>query len=153
MTSSVQKIIVGIAIAVLLALSVAGILAGAAVYGWKSAQRAGDEAATLQNIKTIGAVEVQYYNTHNRTFGTFDQLINEQMLTSRFSGDPPNQDGYVLTLKVTLRTSSQASSYTLNADPRNSETGRKHFYADATSASIHVNPDQPAGASDPVVEN
>lgn len=149
MTSTVQRVIVGIAVAGLLALAVLGVLAGAAVYGWKSAQRAGDEAATLQNMKTIAAVEIQYYNTHNRTFGTFDQLINEQMLTSRFSGDPATKDGYVLTLKVTLRTSSEPSSYTLNADPLSLQTGRNHFYADSSSASIRVNPDHPAGPNDP----
>jgi type II secretory pathway pseudopilin PulG len=153
MTSSAHRIIVGIAIVVLLALFVAGILVGAAVYGWKAAQKAGDEAATIQNMKTIAAVEIQYYNTHKRSFGTFEQLTREQMLTSKFSGDPPSTDGYIFTLKVTLSTSNQPSSYTLNAEPRSSQTGRNHFYADSTSASIHVNPDQPAGVADPVVEN
>ncbi|HZI48540.1 MAG TPA: hypothetical protein VFD75_12145, partial [Pyrinomonadaceae bacterium] len=56
-------------------LLVLGVLAGAAVMGWKAAVRSGNEAATLQNLKTIAAVEVQYFNTHKRTFGTFDQLI------------------------------------------------------------------------------
>ena len=149
MTSTVQRVIVSVAVAGLLALFVLGVLAGVAVYGWKAAQKAGDEAATLQNMKTIAAVEIQYYNTHKRTFGTFEQLIKEQMLTSKFLGDPPNRDGYVLTLKVTPSTSSQPSAYTLNADPQSWKTGRNHFYVDSTGASIHVNPDQPAGPSDP----
>src|SRR2546423_9316881 len=85
MTSSVQKIIIGIVVFVLCGLAVVGVLVGAAVYGWKAAQRAGNEAATLQNMKTIAAVEIPDYNTHNRTFGTFDQLIKAQMLTSKFS--------------------------------------------------------------------
>jgi len=149
MTSSVQKIIIGIAIAALLALFVVGVLVGVAVYGWRAAQKAGDEAATLQNMKTIAAVEIQYYNTHKRSFGTFEQLIKEQMLTSRFSGDRPNTDGYILTLKVTPSTSSQSSSYTLNADPQSWKTGANHFYVNSTSESIHMNPDQPAGPDDP----
>jgi hypothetical protein len=97
----------------------------------------------MQNIKTIAAAEVQYYNTHKRNFGTFEQLTEEQMLTSRFSGEPPYKDGYVFTLKVTPGT------YTLNADPQSWRTGRNHFYVDSTSASIHMNPDQPAGPNDP----
>jgi hypothetical protein len=149
MTSTVKKIIIGSAVVVLLGLFVAGLLMGAAVYGWKQAQRAGNEAATIQNVKTVAAVEIQYYNTHNRNFGTFEQLIKEEMLTSRFAGNPPHADGYILSLKVTPKTSSQLSSYTLNADFESEATGRKHFYIDSTSATIHVNPDQPAGATDP----
>ena len=149
MTSTVEKIIIGIVLVALLGLAVAGVLVGAAVYVWKAAQRAGNEAATIQNMKTIAAVEIQYYNTHNRTFGTFDQLIKEQMLTSKFSNDPPESDGYILRLKVTPKTSNQASSYTLNADFQSENTGRRYFYLDSTSSAIHVNPDQPANATDP----
>jgi len=149
MTSTVQKIIIGIVVVALLGLFVIGALMGAAVYGWKAAQRAGNEAATMQNMKTIAAVEIQYYNTHNRIFGTFDQLIKEQMLTSKFSGDPPAPDGYVLTLKATPGTRDRQSFYALNADPESANTGKSHFYIDSTSESIHVNPDEPAGATDP----
>ena len=60
-------------IELMIVIAIIGILIGAAVYGWKAATRAGNEAATLQNLKTIAAVEIQYYNTHSRSFGTFDQ--------------------------------------------------------------------------------
>lgn len=150
MTSTVQKIIIGIVVFVLCGLAVAGVLVGAAVYGWKAAQRAGNEAATLQNMKTIAAVEIQYYNTHNRTFGTFDQLIKEDMLTSRFSGERTSTDGYVFSLNVTPKTAGEASSYTLNSDPQNANTGTNHFYIDSRSAEIHTNPNQPASATDPL---
>ena len=143
MTSTVQKIIIGLVVVMLLGLFVIGFLVGAVVYGWKAAQLAGNEAATQQDLKTIAAVEIQYYNTHNRNFGTFDQMIKEGMLTSKFSGDPPAVDGYVFTLSV------RPKAYTLNADPQNANTGKNHFYVDSTSASIHVNPDRPAGAADP----
>lgn len=149
MTSTAQKIIIGVVVAVVLAVAVLGMVLGAAVYGWKAAQKAGNEAATIQNMKTIAAVEIQYYNTHNRNFGTLAQLIDEQMLTSKFAGNPPGIDGYVVILKVTPRTSNQLSSYTLNCDPTSESTGRNHFYLDSTSATIHVNSDQTAGASDP----
>ena len=68
-------------IELMIVIAIIGILIGAAVYGWKAAQRAGNEAATMQNLKTIAAVQIQYYNTHSRSFGTFDQMVKEQMLS------------------------------------------------------------------------
>jgi len=62
-----------------------GVLLGAGVYGWNAAQRTGNESVTVQNMKTIAAIEIQYYNTHSRTFGSFHQLIEEGMLTSKFA--------------------------------------------------------------------
>jgi len=153
MSLSVTKIMITIAVMVLLGSLVVGVLLGSAVYGWKAAMRAGNEAATLQNMKTIAAVEVQYYNTHKRTFVTFDQLIKEQMLTSKFSNDPPESDGYILSLRVTPKTGNQTSSYTLNADSQSHSAGRRHFYLDSTSATIHINPDRPASASDSSLGN
>lgn len=127
-----------------------GVLAGMGGCGWKTAQRGGNEAATLQELKMIAAVELQYFNTHNRTFGTFDQMANERMLLDpRLSGNLPIVDGYVFTLRVTQKTTSQPSSYTLNADPQSESTGKNHFYIDSLLGLIHANPDKPAGATDP----
>ena len=137
-------------IELMIVIAIIGILIGAAVYGWKTAQKAGNEAATLQNLKTIAAVQIQYYNTHARTFGTFEQLVKEQMLSSKFSGSPPNVDGYILVLKVTPKTATSPTSYTLNADPQSESSGGNHFYMDSSDGSIHVNPAQPAGPNDPV---
>lgn len=137
-------------IELMIVIAIIGILIGAAVYGWKAATKAGDEAATQQNLKTIAATQIQYYNTHSRTFGTFDQLIKEQMLTSKFAGNPPIVDGYVLTLKVTPKTATSTTSYTLNADPQDNGSGTNHFYIDSTDSSIHLNQTQAAGPNDPV---
>src|SRR5215510_9956588 len=137
-------------IELMIVIAIIGILIGAAVYGWKSAQRAGNEAATMQNLRTIAAVQIQYYNTHGRTFGTFEQLVKEQMLSSKFDGNPPATDGYILNMKVTAKTATSPTSYTLNADPQSDSSGRNHFYIDSTDGSIHVNPDQPHGPNDGV---
>jgi len=137
-------------IELMIVIAIIGILIGAAVYGWKAAQKAGNEAATQQNLKTIAATQIQYYNTKGRTFGTFEQLVKDQMLNSKFAGDPPNVDGYVLNLKVTPKTATSPTSYTLNADPQNDSSGTNHFYIDSSDGSIHRNPDQPAGPNDPV---
>src|SRR6266852_8116532 len=101
-----QKILIGLAFAGLLGIFVVGVLVGSAVIGWKAALRAGNEAATMQDLKTIAAVEIQYYNTHHRTFGTFDQMVKERMLTSKYSGNPPIADGYVFSLNIVPKASS-----------------------------------------------
>ena len=137
-------------IELMIVIAIIGILIGAAVYGWKAATKAGNEAATQQNLKTIAATQIQYYNTHSRSFATFDQLIKEQMLTSKFAGNPPIVDGYVMTLKVTPKTATSTTSYTLNADPQDTGSGTNHFYIDSTDSSIHLNQTQAAGPNDPV---
>lgn len=137
-------------IELMIVIAIIGILIGAAVVGYRAATRAGYEAATLQNMRTIAAVQIQYFNTHSRTFATFEQLTKEQMLSSKFSGNPPVTDGYVFTLKVVPKTATSMSSYTLNADPQDTGSGTNHFYLDSNDSSIHVNATQSAGTNDPV---
>ena len=145
MTNRAKKIIVIAAAALTLCvLFVVGVMVGAAVIGWKAAVRSGNEAATVQNLKTIGAMEVQYFNTHKRTFGSFEQLMKENMLNSKLAGSPPLSDGYAFDLRI------DGSSYKLNADPIDDTYGRNHFFIDSTSPVIHVNADEPAGPNDPV---
>ena len=140
-------------IELMIVIAIIGILIGAATIGWKAAVRAGNETATIKGLQTLASVEIQYYNTHNRSFGTFEQMVKEQMLDTRFSGNPPTIDGYIFTLKVTPKSPNQQTSYTVSADPQQSEgigaTGKNHFYMDSTAGTIHVNPDQPAGPNDP----
>ena len=144
-----KALLIATVVVVLLIVAVIGVLVGAGFYGWKAAVRAGNEAAALQNMKTIAAVEIQYFNNHKRTFGTADQLVKEALLNIRFSGDPPHVDGYVFTLTVTPGTKSQPASYLLNADPETETSGKNHFCLDSTDATIHVNSTRPASATDP----
>jgi len=135
-------------IELMIVIAIIGILIGAAVIGYKAATKAGYEAATMQNMRTIAAVQIQYFNTHSRSFGTFEQLSKESGLNSKFSGNPPVADGYTYTLKVVPKTPTSTSSYTLNADPQ--DTSGNHFYLDSNDSSLHVNATQSAGPSDPV---
>ena len=149
MTSRNQKILIGLLLVIVVGIFFfVGTFLVAAAFGWKAAQRAGNEAATIQNLKTIGAGEVQYFNTHNRTYGTFDELVREMMLSSKFVGNPPITDGYVLRLSLNPKPVGSASSYTLTADPFNDSSGKRHFYLDSASGQIHVNEDQGAGPND-----
>ena len=140
-------------IELMIVIAIIALMIGAATYAFRSAQIQGHETATIKALDTIGVVELQFFNTHNRNFGTFEQLVKEGLLDSRFSGNPPVVDGYTLTLKLTPKTPNQQSSYTLNADPQQSEgigaTGRNHYYIDSTAGTKHVNGDQPAGPNDP----
>lgn len=150
MTKLVRNILAGIIALVAIGVFVLCLLVGSAIYGYRAAMRAGNEAATLQNLKTIAAVEPLYYQTHSRTFGAFRQLVSEQMLSRKFDGDPVTADGYVLTLIALPGSPNVRSSYTVRADPLSREQGTNHFYLDSESNQIHVNPEQPAGPNDPI---
>jgi prepilin-type N-terminal cleavage/methylation domain-containing protein len=137
-------------IELMIVIAIIGILIGAAVVGWRAATKAGNEAATIQSMKTIFTTQGLYYASHGRNFATFEQLVKEQYLSSKFSGNPPVDSGYVYTLKVTPKTANSTSSYTLNADPVDDGSGTNHFFIDNTDGSIHVNAAQPASSSDAV---
>jgi len=148
MASGMQKVFLVVTAVMLVGLVLAGLVFVKAFDAWQLAKRAGDETATLQNIKTIAVVELQYFYGHRRTFATFEQLVQEQLLSSKFSGNPVNTDGYVLTLNVT----SEPATFTIKADPAHAMAGSKHFYLDSVSREIHVNAEKPAGPNDPVLD-
>jgi Tfp pilus assembly protein PilE len=151
MTPLTKKTIIAGAIVVLICvLSYFGFLVGAAVISYRAVIRSGNEAATIQNLRTIAAVEAQYFNSHNRTFATLDQLINEQLLSSKFRGHPSVADGYVFTLTLTSKPDG-SSSCKITADPQNADTGTNHFYVDFDDDRIRVNPDREAGPADPFI--
>src|SRR5215831_7403489 len=85
-------------------------LVGLAIYSHGAAERAGNEAATMQNMKTIAAIETQYFITRGRAYATIDQLVQERMLSAKFAAHPVIADGYVFTLKL-----NQPAAYTLLA--------------------------------------
>lgn len=143
MSSGLQKVFIVLFAVMLVGIVLAGLVFVSAFSGWVSATRAGNEAATVQNLKTVAVVESQYFYGHHRTFGTLQQLVQEQMISAKFNGNPI--DGYVLTLTV----SSEPAAYTLAADPASKSQGTNHFYLDSSLHQIHFNPDQPAGPNDP----
>ena len=107
---------------VLLAVMVIGIVLATMVFTkavavWQAATRAGNEAATVQNLKTIAAVEAFYFYGHNRTFGTFEQLMREQSLSRKFAANPI--DGYNFVLAVTP----DQTAFSITADPAGASGG------------------------------
>ena len=145
MTSRSKKILVALAVAFIAIVVALGVLISAGVYSYGAATRAGNEAATMQNLKTIAAVETQFFITHNRTYGTIDELVHEDLLSTKFAAVPLRVDGYALALKLT-----KPGGFTLSADPADRSSGLRHFYLDSASMQIHVNHDVPAGPNDPL---
>jgi Tfp pilus assembly protein PilE len=145
-----QKVVLGFAIGVLVCLLlITGILVRAATIGWKAAMRSGDETAAIQSLKTIDVVQKQYYATHARKFGTFEDLTREQLLDVRFRREAPVVDGYVYQLTIAGDISNARQMYLLTADSLNSSTGTNHFYRDSSSDEVRFNPEHRAGPNDP----
>jgi prepilin-type N-terminal cleavage/methylation domain-containing protein len=143
-------------IELMIVIAIIGILIAVGVTGWKAAVRSANEAAAVQNLRTLTQQQMLYYNSHQRTaYGTFDELVKEGVVDNKFAGSSPVVDGYIFTLKVVPKTTSTPPGYQINADPQVKEgvgaTGRNHFYVDSDKNTIHVNKDQPASATDPSI--
>lgn len=143
-------------IELMIVIAIIGILIAVGVTGWRAAVRSANEAAAVKTLRTIAEQQMLYYNSHQRsTFGTFDEMLKENFLDSRFAGTTPVVDGYVYTMKVIPKSTAQQPGYTVNTDPQVSEgvgaTGRNHYYVDSDTNTIHVNATQPATAADPPI--
>jgi hypothetical protein len=142
-----QKIVIGVAV-VLVCLFAAGVLLWVAAAGWKASVRSGNAVTAIQNLKTIGWAETQYYTTQGRKYGTFQELFREQLIDARFAVEAPVVDGYVYQITIS-QNATHGSTYVLTANPLDSSTGRNHFYVDSTSDVIRVNSSRRAGSDDP----
>jgi prepilin-type N-terminal cleavage/methylation domain-containing protein len=143
-------------IELMIVIAIIGILIGVGIAGYKSAIKAANEAAAVKTLRSIAEQQMLYYNAHQRSaFGTFEEMRKENLLDSRFDGTTPVVDGYVYTLKVIPKSTTQQPGYTINADPQVASgvgaTGKNHYYVDSDSNIIHVNDSQPATATDPPI--
>jgi hypothetical protein len=102
--------------------------------------------AVIGALQTIAGAQRSYAISHDGDYGTFKQLSEDGFLDARFNSEAPQVQGYVLTMNVGEKT------FSCNADPGASmEPPGKHFYIDSTTTQVHVNPDQPATADDPLL--
>jgi type II secretory pathway pseudopilin PulG len=136
-------------------IPILGILIAVGVTAWGAAVRSANEAAAIKSIITIVEQQKLYYNLHQRTFGTFDEMLKGGLLDSRFAGTAPVVDGFVYTMTVTPKSTTQQGAFAVNADPALSEgfgaTGKNHFYLNSNNDAVHVNSTQPATARDPTI--
>ena len=143
-------------IELMIVIAIIGILIAVGVTGWKAATKSANEAAAVKTLRSIAEQQMLFYNSHQRSsFGSFEEMLKENLLDTRFSGSTPVVDGYVYTMKVIPKSTSQQAGYSINADPQVTEgvgaTGTNHFYVDSDSNTIHVNRTQPATVSDPPI--
>jgi prepilin-type N-terminal cleavage/methylation domain-containing protein len=143
-------------IELMIVIAIIGILIAVGVTGWKAAVKSANEAAAIKTLRTIAEQQMLFYNSHQRTtFGTFDEMLKENMLDTRFAGTTPVVEGYLFQMRVIPKSTSTQPGYAVNADPQVTEgvgaTGKNHFYLDSDSNTIHVNPTQPATISDPPI--
>ena len=141
-------------IELMIVIAIIGILIAVGVTGWKAAVKSANEAAAIKTLRTIAEQQMLFYNSHQRTtFGTFDEMLKENMLDTRFAGTTPVVEGYVFQMRVIPKSTTTQPGYVVNADPQVTEgvgaTGKNHFYLDSDSNTIHVNESQPATVSDP----
>jgi prepilin-type N-terminal cleavage/methylation domain-containing protein len=139
-------------IELMIVIAIIGILISVGVVGWRAALRRGNEAATISTLEKIRESQASYALGHHGEFGSFDQMIADGALDERYKGNTPVINGYVFTMKVMPKSTTNQSDFAVNADPQNAEgvaaTGKRHFYIDAAVSTVRENPDQPATAND-----
>jgi prepilin-type N-terminal cleavage/methylation domain-containing protein len=143
-------------IELMIVIAIIGILIAVGITGWRAAVRSANEAAAIKSLRSIAEQQMLYFNSHQRSsFGSFDEMLKENLLDTRFAGATPVVDGYIYNMKVIPKSTAQQAGYTINADPQVTEgvgaTGKNHFYLDSDSNTIHVNPTQPATVTDPPI--
>ena len=143
-------------IELMIVIAIIGILIGVGIAGYRAAVRAANEAAAVKTLRSIAEQQMLYYNAHQRSaFGTFEEMRKENLLDTRFESTTPVVDGYVYNMKIIPKSTSAQPGYTINADPQVATgvgaTGKNHYYVDSDTNTIHVNPDQPATATDPPI--
>ena len=143
-------------IELMIVIAIIGILIGVGIAGYRAAIRAANEAAAVKTLRSIAEQQMLFFNAHQRSaFGSFEEMRKENLLDTRYDGTTPVVDGYVYTMKIIPKSTSQQPGYTINADPQvgsgSSATGKNHFYVDSDTNTIHVNAEQPASATDPPI--
>ncbi len=143
-------------IELMIVIAIIGILIAVGVTGWKAAVRSTNEAAAIKELRTIAEQQMLYYNSHQRSaFGTFDEMLKEGLLDTRFAGTTPVVDGYVFVMRVSPKSTTTQPGFVINADPQVTDgvgaTGKNHFFVDSNSNTIHVNSTQPASITDPPI--
>ena len=110
-----------------------------------------DETSAIATMRTIAQAQMTYTISNSGQYATFEELVGNGLLDSRFNHSNPEYHGYVFTMNVTAP-SDGTGSYTCNADPgQTAPHGGRHFYIDSESRDIRVNPTQPATNKDQIL--
>jgi len=102
-----------------------------------------NELGALAALHSIALAQQTYSVSNAGKYGTITQLVQGGFLDPNIVSS--EKKDYAFTVDVGQKAG--GDFYSCNADPKD-KPGR-HFYIDSTSREIHVNPTQPATASDP----
>ncbi len=111
-----------------------------------------NESVVVDTLDLIAAAEQIHLEAYGQ-YGTLQQLVDAEILHLSFNGTPPAYKGYVFNLKLTPKTETKPSAFSVNADPirdaaNGDATGHRHFYRDSYVTGIRFREDRPATASD-----
>src|SRR4029453_6865178 len=100
-------------IELMIVIAIIGILIAVGVTGWKAAGKSANEATALKTLRTIAEQQMLYYNAHQRSsYGTFDEMLKENLLDTRFAGTTPVVEGYVFQMRIIPKSTSTQPGYT-----------------------------------------
>lgn len=112
-----------------------------------------DETTAIAALHSIGVAQQTYAISNGGNFATLQELRDGGYLDARFNSPNGGAKDYALTINAKPSSSEAVAFFSCNADPTNSgpQAGR-HFYIDSATDALHVNPTEPASASDPIYQ-
>ena len=105
-----------------------------------------NELGALAALHSITLAQQTYSVSNGGKYASLAQLVGGGFLDPNIISS--EKKDYAFSMNVGEKAG--ADFYSCNADPKD-KPGR-HFYIDSTSREIHVNPTQPATASDPTYQ-
>ncbi len=141
-------------IELLIVVAIILIIAAIAIPNLLRSRIAANEASAVGSIRTINTAEIMYSSSYpNVGYGSLNVLggaggsaTGAGLLDSVLASCV--KSGYVFAVVTGGASGSGASTtYTVNGDPQNSQTGQRHFFSDASGV-IRYNVSQQASASD-----
>lgn len=119
--------------------------------GMKQSVSRANEMSAIAVLRSIALAQQTYSVSNGGKYGTFQQLVEGGFLDPSISPTNPEVKGYALTIEVGDKPGMEF--YNCKADPKPAaEMAGRHFYIDSTSREMHVNPTQPATATDPTYQ-
>jgi hypothetical protein len=154
MKTNLQRARFDLLIALLISATLFALACGKQVETARKTENRANEAAAIRALHSIYLAQTHYSVVHSGNYGTFDELIKEDLLDQRFSGHAPVIDGYVFTiLTVPEQDSSPGTAFMVNADPQDvASAGARHLYIDSDSNTVKASAERPAKTTDPPLE-
>lgn len=145
----VLLVVGGVGLAVIIPL--VALLLGLGIPAYRDTIIVHNETAAYSTVKTLATAQ-QAYREHFGHYGTFDQLVETQLIERSFAGERPVLEGYAYTMRVNPPSETAGAFYSINADPAEPgglfPTGRAHFYFDSDISGIRFSEGRQAGPRD-----